>query len=219
MSDRPANSTSATTRRGNYQPRLPEHSSAFDRWIVRAEIAVGVGLAIGVLGYMSPRAHDEAAAMSPIASRAVSPIASNTPSDSSLPGDGSGADAAKGQVLYMQSCTSCHGQNAQGLPHMGVNLRTSKFVAETSDRKLAAFIKTGRRPMDPKNTTGLLMPPRGGNLALDDDGLADIVAFLRILQKEQSAHDATSTPATPPAPALDAIAPPTTRPIAHVEMN
>ena len=124
------------------------------------------------------------------------------PTGNRAAGDGGftdGADPAKGQVLYMQTCTTCHGQALTGMPHQGVSLRDSKFVASTNDQKLVAFIKTGRKPADAKNTTGLLMPPRGGNPALDDDALANIVAFIKQVQKDSGlAQDTSQAPATRP---------------------
>ena len=45
------------------------------------------------------------------------------------------------------------------------------------------FIKVGRDPSDPLNTTGVAMPPKGGNPALDEEDLYDIVAFIRVIQK------------------------------------
>ena len=78
------------------------------------------------------------------------------------------------------------------MPHQGANLRVSPFVARTSDDQLVAFLKKGRTPSDPQTTQGLLMPPRGGNPALDDAALTSIVAFLRQLQREE--HSADSPP-------------------------
>ena len=37
--------------------------------------------------------------------------------------------------------------------------------------------------VDPANTTGVAMPPKGGNPALKEADLADIVAYLRTLEK------------------------------------
>jgi disulfide bond formation protein DsbB len=112
-------------------------------------------------------------------------------------------DAGKGQVLYSQTCTTCHGQNLQGMPHQGVSLRESKFVAATNDRKLVAFLKLGRKPADPGNTTGLLMPPRGGNPSLDDDALGHIVAYLRQVQHETARAIDTSAVSTRPVASAD----------------
>ena len=46
------------------------------------------------------------------------------------------------------------------------------------------FIKVGRDPSDPLNTTDVAMPPKGGNPALDNDDLYDIVSYIRTLQQE-----------------------------------
>jgi cytochrome c5 len=93
-------------------------------------------------------------------------------------------DPEHGQLLYMGSCSSCHGQRGQGMPHQGVNLRVSSFVARQSDQQLVSFLKRGRAPGDPASVQGLIMPPRGGNPALDDAALSAIVGFLRELQKQ-----------------------------------
>jgi len=42
----------------------------------------------------------------------------------------------------------------------------------------------GRASWDENNTTGLDMPPKGGNPAITDDQLQSIVDYLRALQKE-----------------------------------
>lgn len=92
-------------------------------------------------------------------------------------------DAARGQTLFAGTCTSCHGPEATGITGLGKDLTTSTWVAEQSDAQLIEFIKTGRPASDPLNTTGVDMPPRGGNPALTDEDLADIVAFLRSIHK------------------------------------
>ena len=93
-------------------------------------------------------------------------------------------DPERGRLLYMGSCSSCHGQRGQGMPHQGANLRVSSFVARRSDADLVSFLKRGRAPGDPDSVQGLLMPPRGGNPALDDAALDAIVGFLRQLQQQ-----------------------------------
>jgi mono/diheme cytochrome c family protein len=102
-----------------------------------------------------------------------------------------------GHLVFTQTCASCHGFQAQGLPHNGAPLRTSKFVASHSDPDLIAFIKTGRPAKDPTNKSGVAMPPRGNNAALSDARLADVVAFLRQVQAEAKADgEGDDTPAT-----------------------
>ncbi len=93
-------------------------------------------------------------------------------------------DPARGKGFYQQSCVVCHGVSLQGMPHQGVNLRHSKFVAASSDPSLHNFIKVGRKPGDPGSIQGLTMPPRGGNPTLSDSDLMDVVAYLRQVQKQ-----------------------------------
>lgn len=93
-------------------------------------------------------------------------------------------DPQAGQAVFAGSCASCHGANAKGLPGLGKDLTTSEFVARLTDTELVKFIKVGRDTSDPANTTGVAMPPKGGNPALTDRDLYDVVAYLRKLQKE-----------------------------------
>ena len=46
-----------------------------------------------------------------------------------------------------------------------------------------AFIKTGRPASDPANTTGVDMPPKGGNPAMTDQQIMDVIAYMRSLQQ------------------------------------
>lgn len=92
-------------------------------------------------------------------------------------------DAVKGKTLFTSSCSSCHGPDAKGLPGLGKDLVTSQFVASQSDAELLAFIKKGRPASDPANTTQVDMPPKGGNPALTDANLDDIIAFIRSIHQ------------------------------------
>lgn len=94
-------------------------------------------------------------------------------------GGSGGGDAAAGKDLYASSCVSCHGADAKGLPKLGKDLVDSEFLDGLSDADAVAFIKQGRTAADPENTTGVDMPPKGGNPALNDDDINDIVAYLR----------------------------------------
>jgi disulfide bond formation protein DsbB len=89
---------------------------------------------------------------------------------------------AEGQTVYSSLCVACHGADARGLPNLGKDLVTSEFVHSLSDQELLDFIKTGRPIWDPANTTGIDMPPKGGNPALTDDQILSIIAYLRTLQ-------------------------------------
>ncbi|HIE21030.1 MAG TPA: c-type cytochrome [Acidimicrobiia bacterium] len=77
---------------------------------------------------------------------------------------------------------ACHGADATGIEGLGKDLTNSDFIRGMTDGELATFIKEGRPSSDPANTTGVDMPPKGGNPALSDQDLLDIAAFLRSLQ-------------------------------------
>ena len=92
-------------------------------------------------------------------------------------------DVTRGKTLFTQSCASCHGADAKGLPGLGKDMTTSEFIKSQSDAQLLAFIKQGRPASDPANTTKVDMPPKGGNPALTDAQIMDIIAYLRTLQQ------------------------------------
>ena len=92
-------------------------------------------------------------------------------------------DTAAGKTKFASTCAACHGPDAKGLPGLGKDLTTSTFAKGLPDAELILFITKGRDPSDPLNTTGVQMPPRGGNPAFTDQDLADIVAYVRTLEK------------------------------------
>lgn len=114
------------------------------------------------------------------ASIKATPAASKAASGASAPVHG---DAAKGQTAFSGTCAACHGAQAKGVTGLGKDLTSSAFAKGLNDAQLVSFIKQGRPSSDPANTTKVDMPPRGGNPSLSDGQLADIVAYLRTLQK------------------------------------
>jgi mono/diheme cytochrome c family protein len=106
----------------------------------------------------------------------------DTPSAPAAPLPAAG-DVAAGQVLFQQSCASCHGPDAKGVVGLGKDMTTSEFIQGLNDDELLAFVKTGRPSSDPLNTTGVDMPPKGGNPALTDAQLLDIIAFIHSVQE------------------------------------
>ena len=92
-------------------------------------------------------------------------------------------DAAEGEKTYQQACLACHGADAKGMPSLGKDLTTSDFVKDQSDAELLEFVKIGRPAGDPLNTQGIDMPPKGGNPALSDDDIMNIIAFVRTLEE------------------------------------
>jgi disulfide bond formation protein DsbB len=93
-------------------------------------------------------------------------------------------DIAAGKTLFAGTCAACHGPDAKGLPNLGKDMTTSEFISAQSDEELLAFIKTGRGPSDPLNTTGIDMPAKGGNPALGDDDIKLIIAYIRSVRGE-----------------------------------
>ena len=88
-------------------------------------------------------------------------------------------DAQRGEVVWTSTCRSCHGPGGEGIPGQGKDIRGSEFIAQRSDEELLDFVRVGRMPFDPLNTTGIQMPPKGGNPLLKDQDLVDAIAFLR----------------------------------------
>lgn len=90
---------------------------------------------------------------------------------------------AEGKNLYIQSCSACHGADAKGVTGLGKDMTTSDFIKSLSDEELLDFTKKGRPSGDPDNTTGVDMPPKGGNPALTDDKLTAIIAYIRSIEE------------------------------------
>jgi disulfide bond formation protein DsbB len=93
------------------------------------------------------------------------------------------ADLANGQQKFTGTCASCHGPDAKGMPSLGKDLTVSEFVKDKADADMLAFLLVGRPASDPLNTVGVDMPPKGGNPALTDKDLLDIIAYVRSLQQ------------------------------------
>lgn len=100
------------------------------------------------------------------------------------PQQGGAAPAGVGHAEFIASCSACHGPSGEGIEGLGKALDESPFVASKTDEELIAFIKSGRPIWDPQNTTGIDMPPKGGNPALSDEDLRKIVEYIRALHPE-----------------------------------
>jgi disulfide bond formation protein DsbB len=110
--------------------------------------------------------------------------------------------------------------DARGIPGVGKNLIESTFVHGLSDEELLLFITMGRDASDPANTTGIPMPPRGGNPSLTDDQLRAVIAFLHsesgsapLVQAAVPTVVATVAPTVTAVPRLEATILPTTIPV------
>ncbi len=91
-------------------------------------------------------------------------------------------DPSAGRNAFLTTCATCHGADAKGIPGLGKDLTTSEFLHSQTDDQMLAFLLAGRPAGDPLNTTGVDMPPRGGNPAFSDGDLKNIIAFLRTIQ-------------------------------------
>jgi mono/diheme cytochrome c family protein len=112
---------------------------------------------------------------------------SRRPADDLSAVAGHPVDAGVGRQLFLQNCSSCHGRSGQGMPQQGVDLVASVFVHRADNTSLLRFLKIGRRPGEPGSILNRLMPARGGNADLQDRELADIVAYLRQMQRREPA--------------------------------
>jgi disulfide bond formation protein DsbB len=92
-------------------------------------------------------------------------------------------DPEAGKEHYDTICIACHGPTGEGIEGLGKPFTTSEFLREKSDAEMVEFIKTGRPSGDPLNTTGVDMPPKGGNPALTDEQILDIIAYVRTLHE------------------------------------
>ena len=90
-----------------------------------------------------------------------------------------------GEKVYQTACVACHGPDARGVANLGksVHPSDSDFVSSRTDDELVEYIKVGRRVDDPLNTTGIDMPPKGGNPALTEEDMYNIVAYMRTLDE------------------------------------
>ena len=104
-------------------------------------------------------------------------------------------DAAHGEKLFGASCAACHGAAGQGVDGIAPPVAGTDWLQQRSDAEVVAFLQVGRAPGDADSVMGRAMPARGGNVALTDGDLADIVAFMRSLEAGD-VNAATAAPAT-----------------------
>jgi len=86
-------------------------------------------------------------------------------------------------IDFMGYCSSCHGMDAKGLDGLGKDLIGGTFIKDQDNAELLQFIKKGRSSGDKENTTGIDMPPKGGNPALTDENILSIIVYLKSIQE------------------------------------
>ena len=92
-------------------------------------------------------------------------------------------DIAQGETQFVSTCSACHGADAKGIPNLGKDLTTSEYVRDNDDDTLLTLLKEGRPSGHELNTTGVAMPPKGGNPSLSDEDLLAIVAYMRSINQ------------------------------------
>ncbi|MBT5627317.1 MAG: cytochrome c [Chloroflexi bacterium] len=115
-------------------------------------------------------------------SAAPAPTATTAPAATAKPAGPSNDELVGIGEKAFGTCAGCHGADGTGVTGLGKNLVGSEFITDISDSDLATLIKVGRSSSDPANTTGIDMPPKGGNPALDEAKIDGLVAYIRSLQ-------------------------------------
>ena len=95
----------------------------------------------------------------------------------------SAEDVATGGDIFASTCSACHGPDAKGLPNLGKDLTTSEYIRDNDDDTLLQLLIGGRPSGHELNTTGVDMPPRGGNPSLSDDELRTVVVYMRSINQ------------------------------------
>ncbi|HEX5630534.1 MAG TPA: cytochrome c [Acidimicrobiia bacterium] len=150
--------------------------------------AVSVVVLAAFVAFASPFSPKEAGAATTIPGTttvAGGATTTTTATTTSLAGDTSttsaGSAVSLGEQVFNATCIACHGVGGVGVEGLGKPLTTSTFADGLTDDELLAFLIAGRPDDDPLNTTGIAMPPRGGNASLTDDDLRAVVIYLRTL--------------------------------------
>lgn len=95
-------------------------------------------------------------------------------------------NAEQGKKIFLGTCASCHGVTGEGIKGQGAKLAGSEFIRQHDAPGLLAFVKKGRQPFDADSIMHLSMPARGGNPALNDQSLLDVVTFVKSLTVPES---------------------------------
>ena len=93
------------------------------------------------------------------------------------------ANAEAGEKNFMMVCSACHGKDAMGLPNLGKQLVRNEYLKTLSDAEFYDLLLSGRGPEHPLNTTGVAMPPKGGNPAFAEKDLHSIILYVRTLSQ------------------------------------
>ena len=71
--------------------------------------------------------------------------------------------------MFVAICSGCHGPSDKGMDGLDKRFTTSAFIKGSTDKEINMLVKMGRPFWDAANTTGVDMPPKGGNPAMSDE--------------------------------------------------
>ena len=98
-------------------------------------------------------------------------------SQAAAPSAAHAGDPVAGERIFASACAACHGLKGEGVPGLSQDMTQSDLMATKTDQELLEFIKLGGVPGEPT-----VMLPKGGASTLTDQNLADVVAYMRLLQ-------------------------------------
>ena len=156
-----------------------------DQSIIAVSVLFGIIIVVLFLVFLNQPVPQAAPTPTPTVV-AVVPTPEATPESTPPVAEGQTASytaeqVAAGQRVYGGLCFACHAQGGVGITGLGKPLVNSEFMDSHTDAEMVAFLMVGRQPTDPLNTTGQLMPAKGGNPALTEEDLFNVTAYLRSL--------------------------------------
>lgn len=100
--------------------------------------------------------------------RRAEPVGLTAPDDSSV-------STMSGGEIYGQTCVACHGANGKGTVPGSPDFKRADGVLSQPDKLLFQHVKNGfQTPGSPMG-----MPPKGGNMSLNDADIRGVVDYLR----------------------------------------
>jgi len=88
------------------------------------------------------------------------------------------SDNTRVEILYMQTCYICHGEDGTGEMPGVPDLANNKTLFTDEEKLIVSRLKQGIE--SPGNVT---MPPKGGNPDLSDNDLMELVKYVKRLVK------------------------------------
>ena len=88
-----------------------------------------------------------------------------------------------GRENYLKRCVFCHGNNLEGVTSLGVSLKNSGFVTESSLEELVEMLAVGRMPNSNRSISGGVMP---GFSWLSESELNEIAKYIKSAAPDQN---------------------------------